>query len=68
MNAESKIVALCRQLHNHVAAQQANGGGLSPDPRLQIPIETRDFIINWLNEDPRVSTLLYHNNYVAVYG
>jgi hypothetical protein len=57
-----KIASLCKQLHDQVVNSHHHPNGTTtsttgPDPRLDIPMDTRDFLITWLSGDPRVSIL-----------
>ena len=47
---------LCEQLRTIAASPHRNGTVSQPDPRLSVQPGTRDFLIDWLAGDPRVSS------------
>ena len=49
-----KLASLCKQLQVHILSIHPNGSTITPDPRTEIPAETRDFLVAWLTGDPRV--------------
>ena len=49
-----KLASLCKQLQAHILSLHPNGSTITPDPRTEIPAETRDFLVAWLTGDLRV--------------